>query len=103
MTTAAESYKVILLGNMGVGKTSLILSFLDSPFAEMPTEIIDFKTLTRKVDGVTVNLVFTDTAGQEEFRSLTSSNQSLLSPSSSAPFFSSLFVPYLLESSARNL
>jgi len=68
-----DSYKVILLGNMGVGKTSLILSFLGTPFSEQPSEVIDFRTLSRTVDGTTVNLTFTDTAGQEEFRSLTSS------------------------------
>jgi len=58
---------------MGVGKTSLIVSFLGNPFSETPEEIIDFKTLTKTIDGKNVNMVIADTAGQEEFRSLTSS------------------------------
>ncbi|MBO6494116.1 Rab family GTPase [Roseivirga sp.] len=58
--------KVILIGHFGVGKTSLVKRFVHSQFSEeYITTIgvkIDKKTLT--VDGVTVNLLIWDIAGE---------------------------------------
>lgn len=75
------SIKVLLIGDSGVGKSSLLLSFTTGTFdADISSTIgIDFKI--KKVDVVDptngrktqVNLQLWDTAGQERFRTLTSS------------------------------
>jgi Ras-related protein Rab-18 len=70
--------KVLLLGQSGVGKSSLMLRFSSDSFnPEQVTTIgVDFRV--RPVDvgaenGGTVNVQVWDTAGQERFRTLTSS------------------------------
>lgn len=73
--------KVLLVGDSGVGKSSLLLSFTSNTFNEdQPTTIgIDFKV--KRVDVVDSNtgasrqvmVQLWDTAGQERFRTLTSS------------------------------
>jgi len=66
-------FKLILLGNIDVGKTSLIIRFADGTFAPDSGSEIDQKTRDLKIDDKTVKLIITDTAGQERFRTLTSS------------------------------
>ncbi|EKF30877.1 small GTP-binding protein Rab18, putative [Trypanosoma cruzi marinkellei] len=74
------SIKVFLLGDSGVGKSSLMLSFASGTFdPDISSTIgIDFKVKTVEVidaDGVkrNINIYLWDTAGQERFRTLTSS------------------------------
>jgi len=66
-------FKLILLGNIDVGKTSLIIRFAENTFSEEISGEIDQKSKDLKFDGKTVRLIITDTAGQERFRTLTSS------------------------------
>jgi len=66
-------YKLILLGNIDVGKTSLIIRFTEGKFSEEVTGEIDSKYRDLNIDGKTVRMIITDTAGQERFRTLTSS------------------------------
>jgi len=66
-------FKLILLGNIDVGKTSLILRFTENTFSDEIAGEIDLKTRDLKINGKTVKLIITDTAGQERFRTLTSS------------------------------
>jgi len=68
-----ESFKVIVLGDPNVGKTSLILQFVDGVFNEENVENIDRKNKIVELGGKKVKLQITDTAGQERFRTLTSS------------------------------
>lgn len=71
--TGGLRFKVILLGNMEIGKTSLIVRFTDDTFNEDDVVEIDQKDRTLEVDGKEVKILITDTAGQERFRTLTSS------------------------------
>ena len=68
-------FKVLLIGNSGVGKSSLLLRFADDVFHEnfMPTIGVDFKIRTIEVDGKTIKLQIWDTAGQDRFKTITSS------------------------------
>ena len=65
-------YKIILLGDSCVGKTSLILRFCDDIYEKVgnPTIGIDTKTKFVKRNNKKIELQIWDTAGQERFRSL---------------------------------
>ena len=66
-------FKVLMIGNSGVGKSCLLLRFADDQFQEnfMPTIGVDFKIRTLNVDEKVCKLQIWDTAGQESFRSVT--------------------------------
>lgn len=67
--------KILIIGESGVGKSSLLLRFTEDNFDPEQTLTIgvDFKTKRLTVDGNTVKLAIWDTAGQERFRTLTPS------------------------------
>ena len=67
-----ERVKCIFLGAAGVGKTSIIQSFMYSQFQDgyETTVGIDFFTKEIQIQGKIVNLQIWDTAGQEQFKSL---------------------------------
>ena len=66
-------YKIILIGDSTVGKTSLIIRFCDNKFHEAGTATvgIDTKSKTIKRNSKKIELEIWDTAGQERFKSLT--------------------------------
>ncbi len=66
------SFKLMLLGDTSVGKTSFILRFCDDKFEEesLTTIGIDQKNKYVKVDDKKIELHIWDTAGQERFKSL---------------------------------
>ena len=68
-------FKILLIGNSAVGKSSLLLRFSDNVFNEsfLPTIGVDFKIRTFELQGKTVKLQIWDTAGQERFKTITSS------------------------------
>jgi Ras-related protein Rab-18 len=73
---AAPTFKILLVGDSGVGKSSLMLRFAADTFNEniSATIGIDFKVKAISLDdGSPANLQIWDTAGQERFRTLTSS------------------------------
>ena len=65
-------FKIILLGDSGVGKTSLMRRYTDNSFLKDPASTIgvDFKIKTVELDGKRVKLQIWDTAGQERFRAI---------------------------------
>lgn len=75
--------RVIFLGNPGVGKTCILLTAAGKPFPAdfRDTQRIDYEILcipsadrpAKSVGDLDRRLIFLDTAGQEEFRCLTSS------------------------------
>ncbi|XP_048653865.1 ras-related protein Rab-37 isoform X5 [Marmota marmota marmota] len=67
-------HKTILVGDSGVGKTSLLVQFDQGKFIPgsfSATVGIGFTNKVVTVDGVRVKLQIWDTAGQERFRSVT--------------------------------
>ncbi|CAM5097204.1 unnamed protein product [Natator depressus] len=67
-------HKTILVGDSGVGKTSLLVQFDQGKFIPgsfSATVGIGFTNKVVAVDGVKVKLQIWDTAGQERFRSMT--------------------------------
>ncbi|QEL62420.1 hypothetical protein CJJ09_004596 [Candidozyma auris] len=64
--------KVIILGDSGVGKTSLMQQFVNNKFSQQYKATIgaDFLTKDLTINGKTVSLQIWDTAGQERFQSL---------------------------------
>lgn len=68
-------FKLLLIGDSGVGKSCLLLRFADDTYTEsyISTIGVDFKIRTVELDGKTIKLQIWDTAGQERFRTITSS------------------------------
>ncbi|KAJ3078246.1 Ras- protein Rab-18-B, partial [Quaeritorhiza haematococci] len=71
------TFKLLLIGDSGTGKSSLLLRFTDDMWLQ-PDEVsatigVDFKVKIVEVDGQKYKLTIWDTAGQERFRTLTSS------------------------------
>jgi len=75
MSTEQLPFKLLLIGDSSVGKSSLLLRFCDNVFQEGTVNLtsVDFKTKNIIIDGKTVQLQVWDTAGQERFRTITSS------------------------------
>lgn len=68
--------KILIIGESGVGKSSLLLRFTDDTFdpEQASTIGVDFKVKTITVEGNNkAKLAIWDTAGQERFRTLTPS------------------------------
>jgi len=67
-------FKLVIVGNSSVGKSSLLLRYADDMFNEtyLTTIGVDFKFRTINIDGKKVKMQIWDTAGQERFRTITS-------------------------------
>lgn len=65
--------KLLLVGDSGVGKSCLLLRFVEDKFnpSFITTIGIDFKIRTIEIDGKRIKLQVWDTAGQERFRTIT--------------------------------
>ncbi|XP_031169583.1 ras and EF-hand domain-containing protein isoform X2 [Sander lucioperca] len=66
-------FKVVLVGNSSVGKTSLLRSFCEGRFHPSTTATvgIDYSVKTLTLDNMQVAMQLWDTAGQERYRSIT--------------------------------
>jgi len=67
-------FKLLIIGDSGVGKSSLLVRFADNQFTGnyITTIGVDFKIRTIEISGERVKLQIWDTAGQERFRTITS-------------------------------
>ena len=65
-------YKILILGDSSVGKTSILLQFCDEKFdpETLTTVGIDYKKKFIMRHGQKIQLQLCDTAGQERFRSI---------------------------------
>uniref|UniRef100_A0A8C5JJE4 small monomeric GTPase n=1 Tax=Junco hyemalis TaxID=40217 RepID=A0A8C5JJE4_JUNHY len=76
-TNMAKTYdylfKLLLIGDSGVGKTCALFRFSEDAFNAtfISTIGIDFKIRTIELDGKRIKLQIWDTAGQERFRTIT--------------------------------
>jgi Ras-related protein Rab-1A len=68
-------FKLLLIGDSGVGKSSMLIRFTDDTYSEafISTIGVDFKIKTIGLEGKIIKLQIWDTAGQERFRTITSS------------------------------
>lgn len=73
--TEQAPFKLLLIGDSAVGKSSILLRFCDNTFQEGTVNLtsVDFKTKNILLDNKPVQLQVWDTAGQERFRTITSS------------------------------
>jgi len=68
-------YKIILIGDSGVGKTNIVTRFIQDKFIDdnRTTIGIDFQTRIYKIYGEQIKLQVWDTGGQERWRCITRS------------------------------
>ncbi|KAI1724858.1 ras family domain-containing protein [Ditylenchus destructor] len=68
-------FKIVLIGDMGVGKTCVVQRFKNGSYIEKQgtTIGVDFTMKTLIVDGKRIKLQIWDTGGQERFRTITQS------------------------------
>jgi Ras-related protein Rab-1A len=68
-------FKLLLIGNSGVGKSCILMRYADNSFTEnfFNTIGVDFKIKTITLNDQVVKMQIWDTAGQDRFRTLTSS------------------------------
>jgi Ras-related protein Rab-1A len=68
-------FKIVLVGNSCVGKSSIVIRYADNDFSDvfLATIGVDFRFKSFMLNGESVKLQIWDTAGQEKFRTITSS------------------------------
>jgi Ras-related protein Rab-1A len=68
-------FKLLLIGDSSVGKSSILTQFADQAFISsyISTIGVDFKIRTIDLDGKIIKLHAWDTSGEERFRTITSS------------------------------
>ncbi|XP_054652548.1 ras-related protein Rab-15-like isoform X2 [Dunckerocampus dactyliophorus] len=66
-------FRILLLGDSGVGKTCMLRRFTDKEFdyGHISTIGVDFKMKTLEIDGIKVRVQIWDTAGQERYQTIT--------------------------------
>ena len=69
-----QLYKIIIIGDSGVGKSNILGRYLHDEFKEdtKSTVGVEFGSKKMQIENVTIKLQIWDTAGQERYRSITS-------------------------------
>ena len=73
MSGDSKTFKILTIGESGVGKTCILRRFVENKFLKnhLATIGIDFKTKTLIINKQEIKLKIWDTAGQERFRNIT--------------------------------
>ena len=73
MSGESKTFKILTIGESGVGKTCILRRFVENKFLKnhLATIGIDFKTKTLNINNQEIKLKIWDTAGQERFRNIT--------------------------------
>lgn len=68
-------FKILLIGDSSVGKTSILLRYIDNTYSgEFQATIgVDFKVSTVKINSKVIKLQLWDTAGQDRFKNIVAS------------------------------
>lgn len=69
----SSSYKILLLGNSSVGKTSILLRFSEDTFTEKYLVTVGLNYRVKKLvveDGQSVKMQIWDTSGEEKFKAI---------------------------------
>ena len=71
-SNSVTRYKIIFVGDAGVGKTTIISRIMDNPFNEVyePSIGVDFMSKNIKFRDQSIKLQIWDTAGQEKYKGL---------------------------------
>ena len=71
-STIAQSFKIVVVGSSGVGKSAIVQRLIDGTFREegQSTVGVEFKSFVCPLDDQSVKLQIWDTAGQERFKSV---------------------------------
>ena len=74
MTEPQLNFKVVLVGESGVGKTNLLSRYINNKFfvGQNTTIDIEFSSKVISIKGTQVKVQIWDTAGQERYRALAS-------------------------------
>ena len=69
-----QLYKIIIIGDSGVGKSNILGRYLHDEFKEdtKSTVGVEFGSKKMQIENATIKLQIWDTAGQERYRSITS-------------------------------
>jgi small GTP-binding protein len=69
------TFKFITIGESSVGKTCMIMRYTEDTFTDLflTTVGVDFKVIDRELDGRRIRIQVWDTAGQEQFHTITKS------------------------------
>jgi small GTP-binding protein len=72
MAARPREIKLVIIGDSGVGKSSLVLRFVTQSFKPFSESTIgaSFMSKVIELDGQTVKVQIWDTAGQEKYKSL---------------------------------
>ena len=75
MDTYDYLFKILMIGNPFVGKSSIFTQYVDNSYSDLTfsTMGVDFKIKTLKINNKYIKLQLWDTAGQERFKTLTRS------------------------------
>jgi Ras-related protein Rab-1A len=75
MNTYDYLFKILLIGNPSVGKSSIFSQYVDNNYYNLTvaTMGLDFKIKTIKIDNKYIKLQIWDTGGQERFKTITRS------------------------------
>ena len=74
MSEPSHTFKILTIGESGVGKTCILRRFVENKFlkSHLATIGIDFRTKVIRVGGKDIKLKIWDTAGQERYHNITS-------------------------------